>query len=129
MYDNVYDLFVKDRYMTPMLEPKFYNNIGEVCEEEDGEQFGDQVDLTFKHPKLVFVTDECGTNTNMSKNKLAPGNKMCSTRGVAVTIPACTRDFHFTTMVMTALTGEAVYDVVIFKREQPLTYEETYKVI
>ena len=123
MYGIMYGLFVKDGYVTPKLEPKFYNNTGEVCEEEEVEQFGEYVNLALKHPELVFVADECGTNTNISKDKLLSDNKRCSTKGGAVTTPACTSDMYFTTTVMTVLIGEIIYTVVIFEKGDPLTNE------
>jgi hypothetical protein len=74
------------------------------------------------------VADEWGTNTNMSKEKMSLGNtsKHASTKGVSAKILACTSDCHFTTMVWTALTGEAVMVVVIIEKESELTWSEMH---
>jgi hypothetical protein len=113
MYENVYKLLVEDGYAERMLHPKYYDSLGKQCSVDDVDRFGELVDLTFKHPELVLVADECGINTNLSKEKMSSGNKKdASTRGVDAKIPACTSDCHFTTMVWTALTGEPVLVVV-----------------
>jgi hypothetical protein len=127
MYDNVYRLLVADGYAEIMLHPKYYDALGKQCGKDDINRFGELVDLTFKHPELVLVADECGTNTNMSKEKLSAGNmKHASTRGVTAKIPACTSDCHLTTMVWTASTGEPVMCVVIIEKESELTWAETH---
>jgi hypothetical protein len=127
MYDSVYKLLVADGYASPMLHPKYYDALGKQCGKDDINRFGELVDLTFKYPELVLVADECGTNTNMSKEKLSAGNmKHASTLGITATIPACTSDCHFTTMVWTALTGEPVMVVVIIEKESELTWAESH---
>jgi hypothetical protein len=107
-----------------MVTPRFFNKLGEMCEEGDEKLFGNIVDLAFIRPDLVFVADECGSNTNMSKDKMSAGNKRCSTAGSNVKLPACTSDCHFTTLAWTALTGEAVFAVMIIQKGSPLTYAE-----
>jgi hypothetical protein len=100
MYENVYKLLVDDGYAETMLHPKYYDSLGKQCGVDDINRFGELVELTFKHPELVLMADECGTNTNMSKEKMSLGNKKhASTKGVSAKIPACTSDCHFTTMV------------------------------
>ncbi|OEU06566.1 hypothetical protein FRACYDRAFT_254435 [Fragilariopsis cylindrus CCMP1102] len=127
MYENVYGLLLKDGYAEPMLHPKYYDKLGNECDEDDIDRFGELVDIRFKHPELVLVADECGTNTNMSKEKMSSGNKKhMSTRGIDAKIPACTSDCHFTTMVWTALTGEPVMAVVIIEKESELTWSEIH---
>ena len=42
-----------------------------MCDDCDEEAFGNIVDLAFSRPYLVFVADECGTNTNMSRDKMS----------------------------------------------------------
>jgi len=127
MYENVYELLIKDGYAERMLHPKYYDLLGKQCAKDDINRFGELVDITFKHPELVLVADECGTNTNMSKEKMSSGNKKhASTRGIDVKIPACTSDCHFTTMVWTALTGEPVMVVVIIEKESDLTWSELH---
>ena len=110
-----------------MLHPKYYDALGKQCGEHDINRFGELVDIVFTRPDLVLVADECGTNTNMSKEKMSAGNrKHASTKGVTAKIPACTSDCHFTTMVWTALTGEPVMAVVIIEKELDLTWSEIH---
>ena len=49
MYDNVYDLFIKDGYAVPMIDPKFYNNMGEECEENDVDRFGEREQTSYSN--------------------------------------------------------------------------------
>jgi hypothetical protein len=120
-------LQVDDGYAERMIHPKYYNSLGKECGKDDIDRFGELVDITFKHPELVFVADECGTNTNMSKENMSSGNKKhASTRDADVKIPACTSDCHFTTMIWTALTGEPVMVVVITEKDSDLTWSELH---
>ena len=86
------------------------------------------MDVKFTRPDLVFFADERSINTNMSKEKLSAGdNKDLHTKGCRVLIPACTSDTHFTTMGITALTGESVCCVVIIQKMTALTFIERYR--
>jgi hypothetical protein len=125
MYDNVYRELVEGGYAEKMVKPKFFNKLGAMCTEGDEEAFGNIVDLAFIRLDLVFVADECGSNTNMSRDKMsAAGSKRCSVVGASVKIPACTSDCHFTTLAWTALTGEPAFAVIIIEKGSPLTYAE-----
>ena len=85
------------------------------------------MNVRFTRPDLVFVADKFGTNTNMSKEKLSAGNnKYLHTKGCRVSVPACIRDTHFTTMGLTALMGEPVCCVVIIQKTAALTFIERF---
>ena len=126
MYTNIYRLLCKHGYAESMVEPKFFNKLGEMCEDGDDEAFGNIVDLAFTRLDLVFFADECGTNTNMSQDKMSSDNKSLTKKGQSVKVPSCSSDFHFTTLGITALTGKAVFAVVIIAKDNTLTYEELY---
>ncbi|OEU10317.1 hypothetical protein FRACYDRAFT_247281 [Fragilariopsis cylindrus CCMP1102] len=127
MYDNVYGLLVKWGYAEVLDEPLYYNRNGEVCDIDDPNQYGEPVHHRFKHPELFMAADECGTNTNMSKDKMSAGNrKHCSTKGVTAKLPACTSDCHFTTMVWTKLDGNPAVCLVIIEKDGELSYSELH---
>ena len=118
MYRNIYNLLEQDGYAEKMVEPKFFDILGQECKDDDStKRFGHMGDLVFKHHHLVFVGDECGTNTIMLKDKMSNGDKRCTTVGSSVTLPACTSDSHYTTFALTILTGEPVFVLVIFRKE------------
>ena len=129
MYDKVYELFVKHGYGEKMQLPSFFDVKGKEIDDGNYEiSFGKVVDVKFTRPDLIFVADECGTNTNMSKDKLSAGNnKYLHTKGCKVSVPACTSDTHFTTMGITALTGDPVCCVVIIQKTAALTFIERYR--
>ena len=100
MYNNIYKLFLEHGYAERMPEPCYFDNKGKAIDRySNGLSFGKLVDLKFTRPDLIFVADEYGTNTNMSKEKLSIwNNKYLHTKGCGVLIPSCTSDTHFTTM-------------------------------
>ena len=111
MYNNVYELLVKHGYGEIMNNPCFFDSNGQkiandvVVNDGIAPPFGKRVDVKFIRPDLVFVADECGSNTNMSKDKLSAGNdKYVHAKGCGVTLPRCTSDTHFLTMGITSLT-------------------------
>jgi hypothetical protein len=117
IYDTVlYHQLLDCGYGEKMVPPRLFNKLGEMCEDGDEQAFGNIVNLAFIRPDLVFVADECGSNTNMSRDRMSAGNKRCSTAGYAVKIPVCTSDCHFTTLVWTGLTGEPAFAVVIIQK-------------
>ena len=97
-----------------------------MCDKDNDDAYGDIVDLVFRRPDLIFVADECGTNTNMSRYKMSSNNKRVTKKGCNVKIPSCSSDLHFTTLGITALTGVAVFAVIIIAKSSPLTYGEIY---
>ena len=109
-----------------MVVPTFFNKLGEMCNKDDDAAYGDIVDLAFSRPNLIFVADECGTNTNMSRDKMSSDNKRVTKKGCNVKISLCSSDVHFTTLGITALTGVAVFAVIIIAKSSPLMYREIY---
>jgi hypothetical protein len=124
MYDSVYGLLEQFGYATKLPSPLFYDDNGQECPQDQA--FAMPVDLQFTRPELVFCADECGTNTNMSNDRLSGGNKRVHKKGTNVTIPSCTSDTHFTTMGFTALDGRPVCCVVIIQKKAALTFSERF---
>ena len=109
-----------------MVELRFFNKLGEMCEKGDDDVYGDFVDLVLNCLDLIFVADECGTNTIMSRDKILSNNKRVTKKGCNVKILSYSRDVHFTTLGITALTGALVFTVIIIAESSPLTYKEIY---
>jgi hypothetical protein len=127
MYDNIYKLLVNNGYAELLEKPLYYNRDGEICDKDDPDQFGEPVYHKFICPDLFMAADECGTNTNMSKDKMSAGNKKrCSTKGVVAKLPACTSDCHFTTMVWTKLDGTPAVCLVIIEKDGELSHSEVH---
>ena len=124
MYEKVYGLLEQGGYATKLPSPLFYNQQGVRCDESDA--FGLPVNYDFKRPDLVFCADECGTNTNMSNDRLSGGNKRVHRRGTKVLLPGCTSDTHFTTMGFTSLDGRPVLCVVIIQKQGKLNQAERF---
>ena len=93
---------------------------------DDDPAYCDIVDLTFSRPDLIFVADECGTNTNMSGDKRSSDNKRVTKKGCNVKILSYSSDVHFTTLGITASTGVLVFAVIIIAISSPLMYMEIY---
>ena len=109
-----------------MVVPSYFNKLGEMCDKDDVDAFGDIVDLAFRRPDLIFVADECGTNTNMSRDKMSSNNKRVTKKGCNVKIPLCSSDVHFTTLGITTLTGIPVFAVLIIAKSSQLSYGEIF---
>ena len=126
IYDRVYDLIEKDGYAMKMSVPSFYDKSGNAVDAKDDNSYRKLVNLKLTRPDLIFVADECDTNTNMSKDKVSAGNKIIHQKGISVSMPGCTSDTHVTTMGITALTGDSVYCVVIIQKTTPFNFIERY---
>ena len=126
MYDKVYRLLEQHGYAESMVVPSHYNKLGKMCDKDDVDAFGDIVKLAFLRPDLIFVADECGTNTNMSRDKMSSNNKRVTKKGCKVKIPSCSSDVHFTTLGITALTGIPVFAVLIIAKASQLSYGEIF---
>ena len=99
MYDRAYKLLIEDGYGVKISTPLFYDRVGLPLAADDTQnRYAKKVDIKFSRPNLVFVANECGTNMNMSKDKLSSGNKRAHKKGCNMTIPGCTSDTHFTTL-------------------------------
>ena len=116
IYDRVYDLMEKDGYALKTSVPPFYDKSGNAVDANDDSSYGKLVNLKLTRPDLIFVADECGTDTNMSKDKVSAGNKKIHQKGISVSMPGCTSDTHFTMMGITTLTGDPVCCVVIIQK-------------
>ena len=90
MYNKVCELFVKHGHGEKMQDPSFCDKAGkEIVDGYNGIPFGKIVNVKLSRPDLVFVADECGTNTNTSKEKLSAGNnKYLDTKWCRVSVPA-----------------------------------------
>lgn len=74
MYDAVYGLLLKYGYAKKLPSPIYYDENFKQVENKDN-AYGLPVDLEFTRPELILCADECGTNTNMSNDRMAGGNK------------------------------------------------------
>ena len=124
MYERVYQLMEEDGYAEKLPTPAFFDKMGNGCEEE--EAFGKIVDKALLRPDLIFVADECVTNTNMANDRTYGGNKRCHAKGASVSLPGCTSATHFTTMGFTTLNGEPVLCVIVIQKGSKLNLAERF---
>ena len=68
-------------YAESMDKLSFFNKLGEMCEKGDDNIYVDIVDLVFCCPNITFVAVKCGTNTNISRDKISSNNKRATKKG------------------------------------------------
>ena len=128
MYNRVYKLLLQEGHATKLRAPAFFNKNGTRLQANviNKNSYGKEVDMQLIRPDLIFVGDEFSIKPNMSKDRLAAGNKRMHQKGLSVALPRYTSDTHFTTMGITALTGEPVCCVVIIQKTPELNFIERY---
>ena len=89
MYDRFYELLVNSGYYALKIDQSVFFDKHElpVPDKDTSKKYGKCVDIKFSKPELIFVAGECGTNTNMSNDKLSNGNKRAHKKKCNVTIP------------------------------------------
>ena len=115
MYDLVYEGTVTAKIAEKLETPEWLdfdgNKIGE------GQAVGRKSTHRLICPKYGLVVDETGGNTSMKNDGHGSNKKYLTAPGDTPRIRSSESDNHFTTMCFTALTGDPVLCVTIFKGE------------
>ena len=115
MYDHVYDAMVTAKIAVELEEPTWLDSEGNEIEEKEAVGRKSTHKLIFA--KYGLVVDETGGNTSMKNDGNGCNKKYVGRPGVTPQIRASESDNHFNTMCFTALNGEPVLCVTIFKGE------------
>jgi hypothetical protein len=120
MYMLIYDELCQAGVAIRQPTLQYYNIKGDLLPSADG-SFGLPTDVDLICPDYLLFVDECGSNTDMQKDKQQGKQRVIAEKGFRGTKEAITTDLHYTVMGFTAATGEAVLCVVIFKSENEHT--------
>ena len=116
MYDHVYDAMVSAKIAEKLGVPTWLDNEGNEVEEKDSVGRKSTHRLTF--PLGGLVVDETGGNTSMKNDGNGCNKKYMGRPGDSPQIRSSEAENHFTTMCFTALSGEPVLCVTIFKGQR-----------
>ena len=114
MFNILYKEMVHAGVAEKREEPVFLDEFGNIVIDET-KAYGRRSTHKVTHPQKLFMFDETGGNTNMKNDGHYGGTKYLSKRGQCVKMMASEVENHFTTLTVTALTGEADLCVVILK--------------
>jgi hypothetical protein len=114
MYDLVYEQMIKAGVAAtlPPEEHHWVDKDGNVCEK--GSAAGHKVTIKLTHPQWCLFGDEVGTDTAQEEDGHVGGQTYLSFRGRRVQLTSSKSRSRFTTMGLTAGTGEPVMCIIIF---------------
>ena len=115
MYDHVYDAMVDAKVAEKLDEPAWLDLEGNTVDEKDS--VGRKSTHRLTHPQMAVVVDETGCNTSMKNDGNGCNRKYVGRAGETPQLRASECDNHYTTMCFTALNGEPVLSLTIFKGE------------
>ena len=115
MYDHVYDAMVDAKVAEKLDEPAWLDLEGNTVDEKDS--VGRKSTHRLNHPQMAVVVDETGCNTSMKNDGNGCNRKYVGRAGETPQLRASECDNHYTTMCFTALNGEPVLSLTIFKGE------------
>ena len=113
MYKCIYEEMVDAGVAEELEIPVYMDAEGNSVDVEAA--YGRKCTHRLVHPSMCFVFDETGGNTCMVGDGHVGGRRYVTRRGMQPKLRASANDNHFTTLTVTALTGEPVLCVVIFK--------------
>ena len=116
MYDHVYAAMVDARIAKKLDKATWLDSEGNEVEEKDA--VGRKSTHRLTHPQMGLVVDETGGNTSMKNDGNGRNKKYITHSNETPSLRASEADNHFTTMCFTALSGEPVLCVTIFKGEK-----------
>ena len=120
MYSHVYEEMEDAGIAIKLVTPKWQNQDGKDCTEED--VLGCKITHYFPFPEMGFVMDEVGGNTSQKGDGHMGGKLLVCAKGMVPQTKANTKDKHWTMLGLTALNGQPVMCIIIFagKREQAI---------
>ena len=123
MYDLVYEQMVKDGVAKFLLPEDYYyvNDQGEKVESES-ESVGALFKIEVTHPQWILFGDEVGTDISQKDDGNVGGQRFITQKGTRANIKSSHKDGKFTTIGLTAASGEPVMAIIIFAGEE-LTFE------
>ena len=115
MYKCIYGEMLLAGVAAKIEVPVYMDREGNAVSVEKA--FGRKCTHKLVRPDMCFVFDETGGNTCMKNDGHVGGRKYIRRPGQSAKLRASESDNHFTSLTVSALTGEAALCVVIFKGE------------
>lgn len=116
MYDNVYEAMTEAKVAEKLETPAFMDKKGNIVDNEK-DAYGRKCTHKLIEPSMCLVADETGANTAMKGDGHVGGRRFLGRAGDSPSIRSSDVDNHFTSLCFTALTGEPVCCVIVFKGE------------
>ena len=115
MYKCIYDEMILAGVAAKIEVPVYMDRKGNAGSADKG--FGRKCTHQLVRPDMCFVFDETGGNTCMKNDGQNGGTRYIHRPGSCAKIRASESDNHFTSLTVSALSGEAALCVIIFKGE------------
>ena len=113
MYHCIYDEMLLAGVAAKIEVPVYMDREGNPVSVDNA--YGRKCTHKLVRPDMCFVFDETGGNTCMKNDGHAGGKKYIRRTGQAAKMRASESDNHFTSLTVSALTGESALCAVIFK--------------
>lgn len=119
MYDMVYNSWVDAGVARKLPEEEHYwvNDKGERVDNEE-EAVGCKVTIELTHPQMVLFGDEVGTDVCQEDDGHVGGQTFVVPKRTRAELKSSTKTSRWTSIGLTAATGEPVMSVIIFAAEK-----------
>ena len=116
MYKLVYTEMVAANVAKYIDPASYFDKLNNEVDAKDDTRYGTFSDIKITDPSYILFVDECGSSTNMRKDKTG-NKKVIAEKGFSGTKAAISSDLRYTTMGFTAGNGDPIMCCVIMTSE------------